>query len=76
MEDNTCYYAEAPISTLNVVYPQTNFICSFLFTIADEGNVTISLPQSKYIGGTPSFANGETWEVNIKDGVVVGGLVE
>ena len=33
-------------------------------------------PESKYIGGVPEFANGETWELNIKNGVVVGGKVE
>ena len=75
-EDNTSYYADTEISNLTIVYPETDFICSFDFTIASEGDVTITLPESKYIGGTPSFANGETWEVNIKNGVVVGGLVE
>ena len=75
-EDNTSYYADTEITNLTIVYPETDFICSFDFTIASEGDVTITLPESKYIGGTPSFANGETWEVNIKNGVVVGGLVE
>ena len=76
VEDNTSYYADTEISNLTIVYPTTDFICSFDFTIASEGDITITLPESKYIGGTPSFANGETWEVNIKNGVVVGGLVE
>ena len=75
-EDNTSYYADTEISNLTIVYPTTDFMCSFDFTIASEGDVTITLPESKYIGGTPSFANGETWEINIKNGVVVGGLVE
>lgn len=75
-QDNTLYYADTEISSLTIIYPNTDFICSFDFTIASEGDVTITLPESKYIGGTPSFANGETWEVNIKNGVVVGGLVE
>ncbi len=75
-KDNTSYYADTEISALTIIYPETDFICSFDFTIASAGDVTITLPESKYIGGTPSFANGETWEVNIKNGVVVGGLVE
>lgn len=75
-QDNTLYYADTEISNLTIIYPETDFICSFDFTIASEGDITITLPESKYIGGTPSFANGETWEVNIKNGVVVGGLVE
>lgn len=76
VDDNTTYYAEGEISNLTVVYPDTDFICSLEFNLASQGDITITLPQSKYIGGAPTFANGETWELNIKNGVVVGGLVE
>lgn len=75
--DNTTYSADEPISNLKIQYSTTNFIASIHFTLAAEGDITITLPgTSKYIGGTPTFANGETWELNIKNGVVVGGLVE
>ena len=74
--DNTTYYTEGTISNLTIIYPSESFICSLEFTLATTGNITITLPESKYIGGTPTFANGETWELNIKNGVVVGGLVE
>lgn len=76
LEDNTTYIAETPINTLTIVYPQTDFICSVDFTIASEGNVTVTLPTSQYIGTIPTFDNGTTWELNIKNGVVVGGKVE
>ena len=76
LADNTTYYAESEISTLTVIYPAGTFISSLEFKLANTGDITITLPQSKYIGGTPTFANGETWELNIKNGVVVGGLVE
>ena len=76
LANNTTYYANSEISSLTVIYPKTNFICSLEFTLATEGDVTITLPQSRYIGGAPTFANGEAWELNIKNGVVVGGLVE
>ena len=76
LADNTTYYAEGEISSLTIVYPDTDFICSLEFTLASQGDITITLPQSKYIGGTPTLANGETWELNIKNKVVVGGLVE
>lgn len=76
VEDNTEYVAESEISTLTVIYPETDFICSFNFTLVDEGDITIIMPTSKYIGGTPSFLNGENWELNIKNGIVVGGLIE
>ena len=75
-EDNTEYTAIEPITNVVITYPKTDFICSFNFTLAESGNVTIDLPESKYIGTAPTFANGETCELNIKNGVVVGGLVE
>lgn len=74
--DNTEYVADGEITNLTIIYPDTDFICSFNFTLASEGSITITLPESKYIGSTPSFANGDTWELNIKNKVVVGGLVE
>lgn len=74
--DNTTYYTEGTISNLTIIYPSESFICSLEFTLASDGDITITLPESKYIGGTPTFANGETWELNIKNGVVVGGLIE
>ncbi len=76
LADNTTYYAQGDISTLTVFYPEGNFISSLEFTLASEGDITITLPESKYIGGAPAFAEGETWELNIKNGVVVGGLIE
>ena len=76
LEDNTIYVAETPIKVLTIVYPQSDFICSVDFTIANEDTVNITLPTSKYIGSIPTFNNGTTWELNIKNGVVVGGKVE
>lgn len=76
LEDNTTYVAETPISVLTIAYPQTDFICSVDFAISSEGNVAITLPTSKYIGTIPTFDNGTIWELNIKNGVVVGGKVE
>lgn len=76
IKDNTEYIANSEISTLTVIYPEGDFICSFNFTLASDGDITITLPTSKYVGGIPTFANGENWELNIKNGIVVGGLVE
>ena len=76
LADNTNYVASDVISNLTIIYPEGDFIASLTFTLASEGDITITLPESKYIGGAPTFANGETWELNIKNGVVVGGLVE
>ena len=74
--NNTIYEATEKITNLTVTYPEENFIGSIIFTLADEGDITITLPESKYIGDVPNFANGETWELNIMNGVVVGGKVE
>jgi hypothetical protein len=76
LADNTNYVASDVISNLTIIYPEGDFIASLTFTLASEGAITITLPESKYIGGAPTFAKGETWELNIKNGVVVGGLVE
>ena len=76
VSDNTTYVALGEINNLTVIYPNTSFLCSLHFTLASDGNITITLPESSYIGGTPEFANGETWELSIKNGVVVGGKVE
>lgn len=75
LSDNTEYIASEPISVLNLVYPEGDFICSLYFTLASEGDITITLPESKYIGEVPEFKNGETWELSIKNGVAVGGKV-
>jgi hypothetical protein len=76
LDNNKMYYAENEISSLTINYPSGDFIASLEFTLASDGDITIMLPESKYIGGVPTFANGEMWELNIKNGVVVGGLIE
>lgn len=75
-QDNTVYIAENPINSVAITYPDTAFICSFIFTLAAEGDVTVTLPASQYIGKTPTFANGETWELSIHNGIVAGGKAE
>ena len=77
LADNTVYYAEE-ISQLYIEYPEGDFMCSLTFTLSniDGVDVTVVLPESRYIGGVPTFNYGETWELNIKNGVVVGGLIE
>lgn len=72
--DNTEYIASGEISTLTIEYPETDFICSLEFSTKEEGDITIILPQSKYIGEVPTFKNGEIWELSIKNGIVIGGL--
>ena len=74
LSDNTEYIASGAISTLTIEYPDNEFLCTLEFTTASTGDITITLPESKYIGNPPVFANGETWEINIRNGVVIGGM--
>lgn len=76
LANNTVYYAPNKINSLTVKYPNGDFLSNIEFTLASEGEITIVFPESKYIGTVPTFANGETWEISIKNGVVIGGLVE
>lgn len=69
--DNT-EYRLADITTLTLNYPSGDFECWLKLTFADSGSVTVTLPTgTRYIGTAPDFKNGETWEMSIKDGVVI-----
>nr|DAL49646.1 MAG TPA_asm: hypothetical protein [Caudoviricetes sp.] len=71
LADNTEYRLEN-VTTLTLAYPTGNFECWLKLTFAESGSITVTLPAgTKYIGNAPSFANGETWEMSIKDGVVI-----
>lgn len=68
-------YRLTNVSNLTIEYPETNFECWLRIATVADGTVTITLPTSSYIGDTPTFANGETWELSIKDGVVIASKV-
>lgn len=71
LADNT-EYRLTDVTTLTLNYPAGNFECWMRLTFAASGNATVTLPTgTKYIGTTPDFKNGETWEMSIKDGVVI-----
>lgn len=70
LADNTEYYL-TNVSDLSITYPSGNFECWISLSTAASGTVTITLPTSEYIGSAPEFGNGETWEISIKNGVVV-----
>lgn len=71
LADNT-EYRLADVTTLTLTYPTGNFECWMRLTFAASGDATVTLPTgTKYIGTTPDFKNGETWEMSIKDGVVI-----
>ena len=71
LADNT-EYRLADVTTLTLAYPTGNFECWMSLTFAASGTITVTLPTgTKYLGSSPNFKNGETWEVSIKDGVMV-----
>lgn len=71
LDDNT-EYRLADVTTLKLKYPTGDFECWMRLTFAASGDITVTFPTgTKYIGTTPNFKNGETWEMSIKDGVVI-----
>ena len=75
LADNT-EYRLTDVTELSVTYPDGNFECWMRLAFAADGTITVTLPSTtQYIGTTPTFANGETWELSIKDGTVIAGKV-
>lgn len=75
IEDNT-EYRLTNVSNLTINYPSGNFECWFRITTAASGTINIHLPTSQYIGEAPDLEkNGITYELSIKDGVVIGAEV-
>lgn len=71
LADNT-EYRLTDVTTLTLTYPTSDFECWMRLSFAASGDATVILPTgTKYIGNTPDFKNGETWEMSIKDGVVI-----
>ena len=73
MSDNT-EYRLSNVTTLELYapYKKTQYECWFSLTFSNSGPVTVTFPVGmKYIGSAPDFNNGESWEMSIKDGVVI-----
>lgn len=72
LADNTEYYL-TNVGTVKFVFPAaTKFECWMRITTAASGTITVTFPATvKYIGEAPAFGAGETWELSVKDGVVI-----
>lgn len=70
--DNVEYYL-TNVGTVTFAFPAgTKFECWLRITTAASGTITVTFPATvKYIGEAPAFGAGETWELSIKDGVVI-----
>lgn len=69
---NATEYHLTNVSDLTITYPSGAFDC-WLSIATASGTVTVSLPSSSYIGDPPTFGASETWELSIRNGVVVAG---
>ena len=70
LADNTEYRLN-DVTTLTLTYPTGDFECWMRLTFAASGNITVTLPaDTEYLGATPNFKNGETWELSFKDKVL------
>ena len=77
VEHNKDYHAVEDISELHIRIMSGNDLCSITFKIIDSGDFVIDfMGVNGYIGKAPDFKNGETWELSIHNGIVVGGKVE
>lgn len=68
--DNTEYRFSSAVTSLTLTFPTGNFDCWLRFTAGSS--ITVTLPSSAtYIGGAPTFDASKTYEMSIKDGVVL-----
>ena len=75
VKHNKDYHANEDISDL-LIRISTNILCSVSFKIVDSGDFNIELMGvNGYIGKAPDFKNGETWELNIHNGIIASGKV-
>lgn len=73
LADNTEYRLTG-VQTLTITFPTGKFECWLRIETAGSGTIAVTLPETaKYIGDAPVFGTGETWELSVKDGVVVAG---
>ena len=70
-------YRLTDVTKLRIAYPTGDFECWMRLTFAASGDITVTLPTgTKYIGIAPDFANGDTWELSIKDGIIIAQRVD
>ena len=70
LADNT-EYRLTDVTTLTLTYPTGSFECWMSLTFAAGGTITVTLPTgTKYLGSSPDFKNGETWELSFKDKIL------
>lgn len=70
LADNTEYRFTSAVTSLTLTFPSGNFDCWLKFTTGSS--ITVTFPSgTKYAGGAPTFEASKTYEMSIKDGVVI-----
>ena len=70
LADNTEYRFTSAVTSLTLTFPSGNFDCWLKFTTGSS--ITVNFPSgTKYVGGAPTFEASKTYEMSIKDGVVL-----
>ena len=70
LADNTEYRFTSAVTSLTLTFPSGNFDCWLKFTTGSS--ITVTFPSgTKYVGGAPTFEASKTYEMSIKDGVVL-----
>ena len=77
LADNTEYYITGLYDILTLTFPSnTHWECWIMLTTVADSSADITFPSGTlFIGEEPDIGGGETWELSIKDGVVVSGQV-
>lgn len=74
LADNT-EYTITNCANIVLAYPTGRY--EAFLSVTFGADVSLTFPTgTKYIGDVPTFAAGETWEISVKNGVVVAGKVE
>ena len=70
LEDNTEYRFSSAVTSLTLTFPSGNFDCWLEFTTGSS--ISVNFPaNATYLGGAPTFEASKTYEMSIKDGVVI-----
>ena len=76
LNDNT-EYRLTDVSSLTLSYPDGNFEVWMSISFSETETISVIFPtETQFIGAAPTFSNGQTWEISIKDGVAVCWRVE
>lgn len=76
LSDNT-EYRLTNVSSLTLSYPESDFEVWMKISFSSTETISVTFPnETQYIGTMPTFDNGQTWEISIKDSVAICWRIE